>query len=155
MRSKLLVSLLTLVVAVSVKAQNQRHELGIILGEPTGLSYKYWLSTASAIHTSAAWSFFPDQLFDLHTDYQIHLFNTFTMPKGSLPVFFGAGITLRAAADRTVLGLRAITGLNYYFEKVPIALFCELAPRFDLIPTTGAGLNGGIGIRYCFNPQSK
>ncbi|MFP4163299.1 MAG: hypothetical protein ACLFQB_01840 [Chitinispirillaceae bacterium] len=152
MRSKLLISLLTLVMAVSVKAQDQRHELGIILGEPTGLSYKYWLSPKYALNAASAWSFYPNDYFHLHADYIYHLNNIFTVSRGELPLYFGAGAVLRIG-EESLIGARAVGGINYYFEDVALSLFFELAPRFDLIPSTGAGLNGGIGLRYRFNLQ--
>ncbi len=136
--------------AVSVKTQDQRHELGIILGEPTGLSYKYWLSARSGVNAAAAWSFYPEDYLHLHADYIRHLFNMFTIPNGELPLYFGAGAVVRISEESSA-GARAVGGINYLFEGIPLSLFFELAPRFDLIPSTGAGLNGGIGLRYRFD----
>ena len=43
--------------------------LGVMIGEPTGISGKYWLSPANAIDFAVAWSFANDANFHLHTDY--------------------------------------------------------------------------------------
>ena len=46
--------------------------LGIILGEPTGISFKSWLSTTTAFDMAAAWSFVDEDALHLHGDYLVH-----------------------------------------------------------------------------------
>jgi hypothetical protein len=43
--------------------------LGVILGEPTGVSFKAWIDNRTAIDAAAAWSFSENDSFQFHTDY--------------------------------------------------------------------------------------
>ena len=52
--------------------------LGVILGEPTGFTFKTWTSRNTAVDAAAAWSFSENGSFQLHADY---LINPFAMPK--------------------------------------------------------------------------
>ena len=54
--------------AVAADAGGGTWELGVILGEPTGLSAKYWMSQETALDFGAAWSFKGDGQFHLHVD---------------------------------------------------------------------------------------
>jgi hypothetical protein len=134
-------------------------ELGVILGEPTGLSAKYWTSTNTAIDFGAAWSFGNDGNFHLHCDYLYHNFDIFKVDEGSLPLYFGIGGRVRFEDDDphdgddnhgTRVGLRLVLGLEYLVEAYPMSVFFEIAPIVDLVPATEGSMNGGLGIRYVF-----
>ena len=47
---------------------------GIILGEPTGVSLKYWLTETSALDAGFTWSFVDENAFQIQADYLIHNF---------------------------------------------------------------------------------
>lgn len=53
-------------------AQDRGFGLGVILGEPTGLSGKYWVSSKNAIDGGLAWSFRRSGFFHVHADYLWH-----------------------------------------------------------------------------------
>lgn len=124
-------------------------ELGAILGEPTGLSAKYWLSRVNAVDFGAAWSFDEDGRFHLHCDYLFHNYEIFKVDQGSLPLYFGIGGRVLFADDARV-GLRLTLGLEYVVEQYPMSVFFEVAPIVDVAPETEASINGGLGIRYVF-----
>lgn len=132
-------------------------ELGVIMGEPTGLSAKYWMSQETALDFGAAWSFKGDGQFHLHVDYLFHKFDIFKVESGSLPLYFGIGGRLRfdeddgpGDEDGSRLGLRLVLGLEYLVEDYPMSLFFEVAPIIDVAPETEGDINGGLGIRYVF-----
>lgn len=125
-------------------------ELGVILGEPTGLSAKYWMSEVTALDFGAAWSFQENGNFHLHVDYLYHNYNIFKVEQGSLPLYFGIGGRVRFDENDTRLGLRLVLGAEYLVEEYPMSVFFEVAPIVDLAPETEASLNGGLGIRYVF-----
>ncbi len=133
----------------TAKAQDNDFGLGIILGEPTGISLKYWVGSTAAIDGAVAWSFGNNDSLHLHADYLFHKFNLFKVEKGEIPLYYGIGIRVRAEG-RTRVGVRFPVGISYIFEKAPLDIFLELAPLLDLVPDTDFRFNGAIGIRYYF-----
>lgn len=133
----------------AAKAQDNDFGLGIILGEPTGISLKYWVGSNAAIDGAVAWSFGNNDSLHLHADYLFHKFNLFKVEKGKIPLYYGIGIRVRAEG-RTRVGVRFPVGISYIFEKAPLDIFLELAPLLDLVPDTDFRFNGAIGIRYYF-----
>ena len=136
--------------AAGAAADSRTWELGVILGEPTGLSAKYWMSHVNALDIGAAWSFERDGQFHFHFDYLFHNYDAFKVEQGSLPIYFGIGGRVRFDEHDNRLGLRLVVGLEYLFEQYPMSLFFEIAPIVDIAPETEASVNGGIGIRYVF-----
>jgi hypothetical protein len=134
--------------SLCVSAQNKGLGLGIIVGEPTGLSAKIWTTEHSALDAAMAWSFVGNGFLRLHSDLLIHR-HLIEVDKGSLPVYFGLGAKLGFASDLE-LGIRFPLGLAYHFESTPFEAFLEVVPIFRLIPQTAIAMDGGIGIRYYF-----
>lgn len=123
--------------------------IGLIVGEPTGISAKMWLMKRTAVDAAAAWSFSDDAALHLHADYLFHNFDLIEVSKGQLPVYFGAGARVKFESD-SKLGVRIPVGLAYILEGAPLDLFAEIVPLVDLVPDTEFELNGSIGIRYFF-----
>lgn len=136
------------------KAQDHGTGLGIILGEPTGVSFKQWLTRTTAVDAGFAWSFADgEDAFHIHMDYLVHMYDWI---KGSddfssrLNFYLGVGGRAKFQTDARV-GARGVIGLVYFFKGVPLDSFLEIAPIMDLAPETDFSLNGGIGIRYFFD----
>ncbi len=120
--------------------QIPRYELGVLLGEPTGLSAKYWFDQRFAADAALAWNFGQGTL-GIYADYLIHPFRLF-----GNHVYIGAGATVRAGGD-WFLGARFPIGYQSFSDRLPISFFAELAPRIGLLPPAALGLGGGGGIR--------
>lgn len=144
-------SLALLIVLFSGVARSQDKDfgLGVILGEPTGISAKKWLDDKSAFDGAVAWSFTTPSSFHLHADYLYHDFNIFDVKKGKLPLYFGVGFRIRIG-DEDRVGIRIPVGICYIFEKSPLDTFFELGPVLDLTPATKLRLTASVGIRYFF-----
>jgi hypothetical protein len=56
----------------SLNAQPSGFGIGVILGEPTGLSAKYWISPYCAIDGALAWSLDKKSRVQIHSDYLWH-----------------------------------------------------------------------------------
>lgn len=119
-------------------------EIGVILGEPTGISFKTWKSDRTAIDAALAWSFGDNGSVHLHADYLRH--NWLDVDSGSLAFYYGLGGRVKFADDSKV-GARIPVGLQYLFPDNRLSMFFEVAPTFDLIPETSFGVNGGVGVR--------
>jgi hypothetical protein len=131
--------------------------IGIIAGEPTGLSVKYWLDDTQAIDGAAAWSFWDDDGFQLHADYLWHNFDLIAPgpPQGKLPIYYGVGARLKFEEDNgkgddgdTVFGIRGPLGISYLFEAGRFEAFGEIVPVLDLAPDVDLDLQLAVGLRY-------
>jgi len=136
-----------LVLFSNVEAQNRpgNTEIGIILGEPTGISLKFWQSGSTAIDAAVAWSFGRNESVHLHSSYLVH--NNLDVDSGTLYFFYGIGARA-LLRDDPKFGARIPVGLQYIFPSTRLTMFFEVAPTMDLIPSTSFGVNGGIGVRY-------
>jgi hypothetical protein len=146
----ILIGIVAVMIFAGSAAAQGNFGLGIILGEPTGVSGKLWLSERSAIDMAAAWSFGGhDDAFHLHADYLLHNFDLISVSKGRLPIHFGVGARVKFEDD-SKLGVRVPVGLTYIFDGAPLDIFFEIAPILDLIPDTEFEANAAIGIRFFF-----
>ena len=123
--------------------------LGLIFGEPTGLSAKWWTGKTTAFDAGAAWSFVSGGFFQLHGDLLFHNFDLFQVKTGQMALYYGFGGRVKMA-DQTIISVRAPIGISYQFEKTAIELFLEVVPMLDIVPATEVGIAGGAGFRYFF-----
>jgi hypothetical protein len=129
--------------------------LGIIVGEPTGVSFKGWLDNKSAVDGAVAWSFLNNGSFHVHVDYLRHV-NIESTPSGEFNFHYGIGGRLKAKnnnnnnSEDARFGARIPLGLDYNFSSEPIELFLEVAPVLDFTPKTDASFNGALGVRFYF-----
>ncbi len=145
----LILALAILFLSGIARSQEKDFGLGIILGEPTGISAKKWLDDKSALDGAVAWSLVTPSSFHLHADYLYHNFNIFNVKKGKLPLYFGIGFRIRIG-DEDRVGIRIPVGICYLFEQSPLDIFFELGPVLDLTPATRLRLTSSVGIRYFF-----
>lgn len=132
-------------------SQERKFGLGIILGEPTGISGKYWLSDKHALDFGIAYSFaHVHSSFSLHGDYLIH--NSSWIRSGEpLSVYYGFGARIHFSnKDENTLGARGVIGIVWISHSLPIDAFIEAAPVFNLFPSTSLHLDLAIGGRYFF-----
>ncbi len=132
-----------------VFAQAKGFGLGIVLGAPTGISMKSWVSHTGAVDGAVGWGFENGGYIHLHADYLVHNFKIVDVNQGQLPLYFGIGAKL-VFANEPQFGARIPLGINYIFGDAPLDIFAEIVPELDLIPDTKFDLEGGIGIRYWF-----
>ena len=126
---KIVITVLLAMVSLSpaVFADGGPFGLGIILGEPTGISAKLWLGDTHAVDAAVAWSFQDEGSFYIHGSYLFHMPGLISVDRGSLPVYIGVGgkISLR---DEPHVGVRVPVGLSYIVPTAPVDLFVEIAP---------------------------
>jgi hypothetical protein len=132
-----------------VQAQEKGFGIGIVVGEPTGVSGKLWLGGQNALDMAAAWSFKGDGNLLLQADYVWHSFNLISVSSGKLPLYYGIGGRV-ILSDDPLLGVRVPVGLDYMFSGAPVDIFLEIVPILDLIPSTDFDIGGGLGVRYWF-----
>ena len=146
------VAVISLIILISGHSLSQDKKMGagIILGEPTGISFKYWLTGTTALDAGLAWSFIDENAFQIQADYLIHNFDLFKLSNGKLPFYFGIGGRLKFS-NEVKLGVRVPLGVAYIFQDEPIDVFLEVVPILDLLPETDFTISAAIGGRYFFD----
>jgi hypothetical protein len=144
--------LIILLLLVSASVFAQKGAVGIIFGEPTGLSGKINLSQQHSITTGLAWSTVDDKYIHIHADYLWNwkpivkiLSNSIT--PSPITLYIGTGIRFRSLQTDSRLGIRGVAGCEYDMKPVPFEIFAEVAPIMDMLPKTELKFNGGIGLR--------
>jgi len=139
-----------LLIPMSASARDRDFGLGLVLGEPTGVSGKIWLGRTTALDGAVAWSTGRDDDLQLQGDYVWHDFGLFDVDRGALPLYYGVGGRIRTNRGSDRLGVRFPVGLAYIFAGSRFDAFMEAAPTLDLAPRTDVELAAGIGVRYFF-----
>lgn len=161
-----LVILAILCSALHITAQDSGFGIGIMVGEPTGLSAKLWTGEGGALAFGLAYGGFGRGGYvHAHADYLFHNFNLINVSKGRMALHYGPGVRVRSwsgdqywnngryydsRGGHTRLGIRFPVGLTYMFGAAPIDIFLEAAPALDIVPGTSFDVNGGLGFRYYF-----
>lgn len=146
---KLILIAVVALFSAGVFAQGSGLGIGIIFGEPTGLSAKMWTSEKTAFDAAVAWSFAGEGWLHIHADFLIHNYDLISVSKGQVPLYFGVGAYVGLSSDLW-LGARVPLGIAYHFEEAPVEIFAELVPGIKLLPAIGFYVGGGIGARYYF-----
>lgn len=135
---------------MSANAQSKGDKgIGLMIGDPTGISFKSWTSSKTAFDLGAAWSLESNGGISIHGDYLWHTW--LDVDKGNFAFYYGIGARARFIENQdSSVGVRIPLGINYLFADAPLDLFLEIAPIVDLIPDTDANGDGAIGIRYYF-----
>jgi hypothetical protein len=152
MKNNLLKIILVMIIFSTLSAaQTKGFGLGILVGEPTAVSAKYWTSGSTAFDFGIGYSFEKNSYLNIHADYLFHVKNIFETTE-NISLYYGPGARLRFVENATTrLGFRFDVGLVWIPRNAPIDVFIEVAPLLDIIPETDFSFNGGIGVRYFFN----
>ena len=138
---------------------------GIILGEPTGFTGKYWTEKDRAIDAGLAFSF--NDFFMTYGDYLFHFPITDANQSQfirQLSPYVGAGLSFIFSTnsnrsdgklftenrDTFGLGIRFPLGIEWQPAEPPLGIYIEIAPGMGVIPKTFGFMQGGIGGRYYF-----
>lgn len=135
--------------------------LGVIVGSPTGVSAKYFLSKENAVDAAIGWDFGRHHDLHIHGDYLWIKPGILKIKNESFDLFFGFGMRIISWEryyrrddeyhdDKVSLGVRGPVGLTYFFKKIRLEVFGELALVFDLVPATKLDADVGVGARYFF-----
>ena len=138
--------------SVFFQAQDRNIGAGIIIGEPTGFVAEYKLEESYALRFAAAYSILTGKnKFSLHVDY-IGRISQFSENYLEFPLYYGVGFRWRFRQGYySSIGVRGIGGLEWGLSQLPVNLFLEVAPVFELFPKTNLTLDSAVGFIYYFN----
>ena len=143
-------------------AQESGFGLGVIIGEPTGISAKLWTSSVNAFDFGLGWSIGGDRIgkyegdyngksrVHFHMDYLWHSFDAIHSSE-RFPLYYGFGGRMNSGAgyDGSV-AVRGVFGIAWLPHNTSIDVFLELVPSLQLTSSTGFAIDAGIGARYFF-----
>ncbi len=137
--------------------------VGIVIGEPTGVSVKKWVTGSTAIVISGAYSFGGSDELRIQADYLLHNFKLLRelVPRNArnrFSVYYGIGARMRiddiasgkVFDDDVDLGIRFPVGIGYLFREAPLGVFVEFVPVLDLSPDSKLLWRSSFGVRYYF-----
>jgi hypothetical protein len=150
MKRKLLLAGATVFLAVTLShAQEHRLGAGVMIGEPTGPSVKYFLNEHSAIAGGIGWSFAGDNDFHMHADYLWHNYEVLAGLVDRLPLYYGIGARVKFEEHARV-GVRGPVGVSYRLENIPVDVFGEAGPVLDFTSGVRVGFTAAVGARFWF-----
>ncbi len=134
--------------------------LGLIIGEPTGVAGKLYLSDDTAI-AGAVGGAVVGKGVQVHVDYLWHPWVLVNESAFVMPGYVGIGGRLldhdrSDDNDDFHLGVRFVGGILFDFREIPLDVFIELAFIADFRSADGGhggfdiDLNAGVGGRYYF-----
>jgi hypothetical protein len=129
--------------------------IGLVVGEPTGITAKLYLSDDRAIQGAIGPSFIGGGV-ELHGEYVLHPWILQDRESFVLPVYLGPGIRFidyyggRGGDSHFALGARGVVGMLFDFKDVPLDVFLEAGGgiEYDFTEHWGPVLNVGAGVRY-------
>jgi len=135
-----------------------RFGVGVIIGEPTGVAWKYKISEANAVDGAVGFS--NGDRFRFHVDY---LWEKHSFQEEHLLLHYGAGIAFGTGPSQYLavergdtymlvqrdLGFaaRGVAGLTYEIPHSPFDAFVEIAPLLIFSPASGLGIDAALGVR--------
>lgn len=154
MLKKMLILLLisgSFIFAEGTKSHQKKFGLGVMLGEPSGLSGKYYLNSTNAIDFGLGYSVATKGKLVLHVDYLHHKADLFDTNEPII-LHYGFGAKIKTYSDKDdVFGVRGVVGLTWSPTDLPVDAFFEVAPVFNLLPSTKLELDVSLGSRYYFD----
>lgn len=121
---------------------------GLVLGEPTGITGKYFSDPENAVDMGVAYSFSDYML--IYSDKLWHWPEVFNgknsdfVKRLSPYMGVGAGIFVGKSA---LLDVRIPFGISWLPVKPSLELFLEIVPALRIAPSTAFDFGGGIGVR--------
>ncbi len=133
---------------------------GLILGDPTGGTIKYWFSSENALVVSIGGSYFGSPRINAEYLWHFDAFNSQVVK-----LYAGIGGVIGFGEGRgwfrkhddddfwyrkegTGLAIRAIFGLNIIPRRTPLEIFAEAGPLIGVSPDFGSALDVSVGIRF-------
>lgn len=146
----LFVIIVFLGVFYEIEAQDKGFGLGLLFGEPTGISFRRWSDPLNSFDGAIAISLMKNNKASMQFDYVWHKFNYFRTDE-LFPVFYGLGIRYRLRTDESnTLGIRAKAGVSWFPKRYPVDFFVEAAPVIIFVPYLGLSFDMGAGVRIFF-----
>lgn len=145
----------SMLISAVAQAKKIPDTIGVMIGDPTGVSAKYDLPKDQAIDMGFAWSLGSSSGVEIHGDFLQILPGHVSAGETDLDLYYGIGarlILVNGGNDRgkIAIGPRAPLGLLHHLKDPLVEFFGEVALVLDIIPGTRADVDMGVGARFRF-----
>ena len=148
---KKLICLLSLVLATNVWALGGKNGIGIVFGDPSGLTFQHKIDAKQFTDFYFAYTWDEEWVFIGDYKYRLHGVLDQQVP---VTPYIGLGAFLKIEDhkhdDDLALGVRIPLGIEWSAPEVPVTLFAELVPALRIIKSTDGDFQAGIGGRFFF-----
>ena len=143
-------AIIALFLSIQALPQNSDFGIGLILGNPTGFSVKYWTGEKTSIAASIGYHIGHIDHLRLNADFLIHNWS-FDSEQDLIRIYFGPGVGLGFISELSI-SVRAPVGVAYFFHTIPIEAFAEMVPTLQIIGPEDIDfrMGGYIGARWYF-----
>lgn len=149
-----LLSALFAVLMMTSAAHAEDLGVGVILGDPSGLSGKMKLDGNHSIDGALAYSSGKHSGTQFHADYLWDRARSWGTTQGPLDMYYGLGGRLISYSDenksKISIGPRGSLGLSFNINNPNLELFGEIAMVLEVTPSMSADLDAGVGARIRF-----
>lgn len=156
---------LTAVFILSCSAYSQSPEgknfgFGLIVGDPTGLTLKFWTQRQNAIVLDVGGSYFGSPRINIDYLWHFDAFNSnlvklYAGLGGALGFGSGKGFYYKdkggfyyRTGNDLGLGVRGVFGVNFIPRSAPLEMFFEIGALVGLAPEFGSAADVALGIRF-------
>lgn len=129
--------------------------VGIVIGDPTGVSARTKLDAAHSLEGALAYSFGHYDGLEIHGTYLWDRARSFATTEGPIELYYGLGaraifINSGKHDGEVAIGPRGPLGVLYNFHNPNIEVFAEVSATLNVVPSTDVDLDLGIGFRVRF-----
>ena len=140
-----------LIVLFSCVGFSQGHGLGfgLMIGEPTGISVKGWITNSGAIQLGIGWpstSHTGGTAIAAEYLWHSHVFRS----RESFPLSDGLGAIFGVSNAANTFGARGAFGISWWPRSSSLDIFLELNPTLYFQPSSTFEFDFGFGARYFF-----
>jgi hypothetical protein len=123
--------------------------IGFVLGTPSGISVSLPIGNTNAINGVLGYDIGNEANLHLQGDYVWILEGLIPVESGKISIYYGPG-AFAVLAKTPAAGIRAVAGIDYRFQEIPLQAFLEIGPGINIVPNTVGVLGAGLGLRYYF-----
>ena len=160
MKKLLLVLCLTIFWGSNIFAQQPNGKMvgfGIMVGDPTGITAKFWTNDINAVDVDLGASYFGSPR--INVDYLWH-FDTFDSRLGNLYAGIGGAVGFGKGngfyyKDKYIrtsgnagLGARGVFGVDIVPRRTPLEIFLEFGVLVAVVPDFGSSADVALGMRF-------
>lgn len=130
-------------------SQGSEMGVGLIIGKPTGITGKGWVTTSGAIHVGIGWpSLDSHGGTALSAEYlwHSHVFRS----RERFPIFYGVGGFFGVAGGTDIIAARGVLGIAWWPRSSNFDIFLQLMPALYFEPTSEFDFDFALGVRYFF-----
>jgi hypothetical protein len=141
----LLFILLAVLIANTGLSQGHGLGLGLMIGEPTGISCKGWVTNSGAIQLGVGYPSLSSRggtAVSAEYLWHSHIFRSHEY----FPLFYGLG----GIFGSDLMGARGVLGIAWWPRRSSIDIFLQLVPTIYFEPASHFEFEFGFGVRYFF-----